>query len=222
MDFSDVKPGDWYYSAVDYAASNGLFSGTSATTFSPDTSMTRGMFVTVLGRLAAVPDSYGRTASTPFADVTQADYFFPYAVWANDNGIVTGVGNNAFNPHGEITREQMAAILFRYAEKSGYDVTYSAEKYNVFADTAAVSVYAVNAVQWATTHGIINGAGGRLNPQDKASRAQVAQIFFNFSRLEPIEPTEPINTEEPADWENYNPEYTQPTGKSAVDADGGY
>jgi uncharacterized protein YkwD len=229
-DFFDVKPGTWYYGAVDYAASHGLFSGTSAMTFSPDTPMTCGMFVTVLGRLAAVPGTYGRTASTPFTDVTQADYFFPYAVWANDNGLVTGVGGNAFNPNGEITREQMAAILFRYAEKSGYDITYSAEKYNAFTETASVSSYAVTALQWATARGIINGSDGKLTPQDKASRAQVAQIFLNFSRLEKAAPTEPSKPEEPndpktddpADWENYNPTYDIPTGKSAVDADGGY
>ena len=101
--FSDVKPSDWYYDAVGYAASNGLFSGTSSTTFSPNTSMTRGMFVTVLGRLSAVPVTYGRTKTTPFNDVTQADYFFPYAAWANDNSIVTGVGNKLFNPNDEIT-----------------------------------------------------------------------------------------------------------------------
>ncbi|GHU60508.1 hypothetical protein FACS1894171_2060 [Clostridia bacterium] len=224
-DFSDVKPSDWYYGAVDYAASNGLFNGTSSTTFSPNTFMTRGMFVTVLGRIAGVPDTYGRAQSTPFSDVTQADYFFPYAVWANDNGIAGGVGNNSFNPNAEISREQMAAMLFRYAGKFGYDITYSAERYNAFTDTASVSGYAVNAVQWATAHGIINGADGKLSPRDDASRAQVAQIFLNFSQLEatePDEPSKPIEPEEPADWENYNPEYFYPTGKSAADADGGY
>ena len=229
--FSDVKPSDWYYDAVNHAASNGLFSGTSPTTFSPNTSMTRGMFVTVLGRLSAVPVTYGRTKSTPFSDVTQADYFFPFAVWALDNNIVTGVGNSALNPNGAITREQMAAILFRYAEKSGYDLPYSVEKYYAFADTASVSGFAVNAMQWATAHGIINGAGGNLNPLDCANRAQVAQIFLNFSRLvkgesaEPGRPEEPQdtgNTEELVTWENYNPEYTRLIGKSAADADGGF
>ena len=225
--FSDVKSDDWYYSAVDYATTNALFNGTSDTTFSPDTSMTRGMFVTVLGRLANVSDSYGRTRTTPFLDVTQADYFYPYAVWANDNGIVSGVGNNTFEPNGEITREQMAAMFFRYAEKFGYDISYSAEKYNTFADTSNVSSYAIKAMQWATTKNIINGADGKLSPQDNASRAQVAQIFLNFSKVETIEPTNPpipTNPPTPTDpsWEDYNPTYTIPTGKSAVDADGGY
>ena len=221
-DFGDVAPSDWYYNAVDYAVSEGLFSGTSDTTFSPNTAMSRGMFVTVLGRLANVPVSYGRTQSTPFSDVTQADYFFPYAVWANDNGIVTGVGANEFNPNGEISREQMATILFRYAEKFGYDTNYLNDNYNGFGDISAVSSYAINAMQWATAHNIINGADGKLSPQDTASRAQVAQIFLNFSRLESAKPNEPEEPDEPMDWENYNPEYDIPTGKSEMDANGGY
>ena len=226
--FSDVKSDDWYYNAVAYTTTNSLFNGTSDNTFSPDISMTRGMFVAVLGRLAEVSNTYGTRQSTPFVDVTQADYFFPYAVWANDNGIVTGVENNVFNPNGEITREQMAAIFFRYAEKFGYDITYSNEKYSTFTDTNNVSTYAINAMQWATTHNIVNGADSKLSPQDNASRAQVAQIFLNFSKLETSEPTNiPTLTSTPSptsstNWENYNPTYTIPTGKSAVDINGGY
>ena len=227
--FSDVTPSDWYYDAVGYVASNGLFNGTSPSAFSPNISMTRGMFLTVLGRLAAVPVTYGRTKSTPFSDVTQADYFFPYVVWALDNDLVTGEGNNALNPSAAIAREQMAAIFFRYAEKSGYDLTYSVGKYYSFSDVFSVSNYAVEAMQWATAHGIINGAGGKLNPRDHASRAQVAQIFLNFSRLEkkPAEPDKPEesseqDTEEPVNWENYNPVYTLLTGQSETDSDGGF
>jgi hypothetical protein len=126
----------------------------------------------------------------------------------------------------------MAVIFYRYAEKSGYDLTYSAEKYNAFADSASVSSYAVTALQWAVSHGVINGSDGKLIPQDKATRAQVAQIFLNFSQLEagipptPSTPDEPTDSEIPAeggaDWENYNPVYVPPTGKSAPDASGGY
>jgi uncharacterized protein YkwD len=237
--FSDVRPSDWYYNAVLSTASDGLFNGTSATTFSPSASMTRGMFVTSLGRMAGVPDSYGRTKGTPFADVTQADYYFPYVVWAENNGIVTGVGEKRFNPNGEITREQIAAILYRYAQKHSYNQTYTTQKYAAFNDTADVSDYAVKAMQWVTTCGIINGANGKLSPQAKASRAQVAQILFNFKQLKTIEPTIPAEPIKPDDtgggtvdfgnvanaavnWETYNPHYTIPTGKSEVDADGGY
>lgn len=219
--FEDVPEGAWYCDAVEYAVSGGLFNGTSSTTFSPEATMTRGMFVTVLGRLNGVEDSYGRTLSTPFNDITQADYFFPYAVWANDNGIVTGVGGNTFNPHGEITREQIATILYRYADKFGYVNDYSSQNYATFSDTASVSDYAVNAMQWATTHDIINGSDGMLNPKDYATRAQVAQMFLNFSQLGTSEPQVPIEPETP-DWENYNPIYDVPTGKSEVDSDGGY
>jgi hypothetical protein len=146
-DFSDVAPLDWHYRAVEYAVTSGLFNGTSETAFSPDEPMTSSMFVTVLGRAAETPDWYGRTKTTPFNDVTQADYFFPYAVWANDNGIVTGVGGNIFNPYGEISREQIAAILFRYAEKFGYNLIYSNKNYDTFTDTASVSYYAANAMR---------------------------------------------------------------------------
>ena len=222
-DFSDVAPSDWYYDAVDNAVSRGMFYGTSATTFSPNTSMSRGMFITVLGRIAEVPDSYGRLKPTPFNDVTQADYSFPYAVWANDNGLVADIAGNSFSPNAEITREQMATILFRYAGQPGYDFTYSDERYYIFPDTASVSDYAVDAMMWTTTHGVINGMDGMLCPQDSATRAQVAQIFLNFSGLEPSDLSDPTEPKEPMpDWENYHPVYVRPIGKSAADANGGY
>ena len=225
-DFTDVKPSDWYYEAVEYSAENGLFNGTSSTTFSPNIPMTRGMFVTVLGRMEDVSDSYGRTQSTPFGDVTQADYFFPYTVWASDNGIVTGVGNNLFNPHAEITREQITTILYRYFESYGFELTAQESRYHTFTDVGNVSTYAAKAMEWATTYGIVNGSNGKLNPKDNATRAQVAQILSNFNEIEQYAATQPKPTpEEPddgIDWENYNPTYEKPTGKSTVDADGGY
>ena len=218
-DFTDVQPSDWYYEAVEYVAANGLFNGTSATTFSPDAAMTRGMFVTVLGRMSQVPDSYGRTQTTPFSDVTQVDYFFPYTVWANDNDIVNGIGNGLFNPHGEVTREQAATILYRYAEKFGIDTGFSPDNFDAFSDTSSVSSYAITAVQWAVAHEILSGDNGILAPQVSANRAQVAQAFMKLSILAEAPPT---NTEAPTDWENYNPTYAAPTGKSVVDASGGY
>ena len=218
-DFEDVQSSDWYYEAVEYVAANSLFNGTSTTTFSPEAAMTRGMFVTVLGRLHDVPDSYGRTQSTPFNDVTQADYFFPYTVWANDNDIVNGIGNNLFNPHGEVTREQAAVILYRYAEKFGYDTTFSGENSGAFSDINSVSAYAVDAVSWAISHEILSVANGALAPREFASRAQVAYAFMKFSA---IGKTPPIDTEPPVNWENYNPTYDILTGKSVTDANGGY
>jgi len=220
--FEDVKPSDWYYEAVEYVAANGLFNGTSITTFSPDTTMTRGMFVTVLGRLHDIPDSYSRTQSTPFNDVTQADYFFPYTVWASDNGIVNGIGNKLFDPHGEFTREQAATILYRYAEKYGYGTELSDEGSAVFPDMEKTSGYAVGAVSWAISHEILIGVNGGLAPTDNASRAQVAYAFMKFSILNDASTPEDGSSEAPVDWENYNPTYEIPTGKSTVDANGGY
>lgn len=231
--FTDVKPGAWYYNAVDYATSNGLFSGTSATTFSPETPMDRGMFVTVLGRKANVPNTYGRNQSSPFLDLTQADYYYSYTVWARDNGIVSGVGNGRFAPKNQITREQMATMLYKYARKAGYDVTFTESKFNQFPDYSKVSAYAVDALKWATSHGIVSGMSGKLMPQGMATRAQVAQIFLSFGKMTPkeVEPSNPENPdpenpgpENPGGnwWDNYNPDYPRLTGKSEPDADGGY
>lgn len=225
-DFEDVKPNDWYYDAVEYSVANGLFKGTSPTKFSPDKIVTRGMFVAVLGRLAGIPDTYGRTQSSPFSDVTQADYFYPFTVWANDKGIVKGVGGNSFNPNGEISREQIATFLHRYFEVYGFELEDKEVVYDTFTDSKAVSSYAITALKWATTYGIINGSNGKLNPQGKADRAQVAQMLYNFDDIANFatptpEPT-PDDPEDESDWENYNPTYDIPTGKSATDSSGGY
>lgn len=220
--FTDVKPSDWHYEAVKYVTSSGLFNGTSTTTFSPDTTMTRGMLVTVLGRLHDVSVSYGGTQSTPFNDVTQADYFFPYTIWANDNGIVYGIGNNRYNPHGEVTREQVAVILYRYAEKSGYGTELASEPSSSFPDISKVSNYAIDAVTWAVSHEILIGTNGILAPANNATRSQVAHAFMKFSTLNDSATPEPGASENLPDWENYNPTYAIPTGKSSTDADGGH
>lgn len=221
-DFTDVKPSDWHYEAVKYVASNGLFNGTSTTSFSPDTTMTRGMFVTVLGRMNDVQDSYGGTLSTPFNDVTQADYFFPYTFWASDNGIVNGIGNKLFNPHGEVTREQAATILYRYAEKFDLGIELSNKESAVFPDLEKVSSYAAGAVSWAISHEILVGINGKLAPTDNASRAQVAYALMKFSILNNSITPEQGTSENLPDWENYNPTYEIPAGKSDVDTAGGY
>lgn len=224
-DFSDVKNGAWYYDAVEYATGNGLFSGTSTTTFEPGVTMDRGMFVTVTGRLAEVPDTYGRNQSSPFTDLTQADYFYPFTVWANDNNIVNGTGGGKFSPKSAVTREQMATILFKYARFAGYDLAFSDSKYVAFADNSKVSAYAVDAMKWATYNGIINGISGKLEPQEKSTRAQVAQVLYNFSKINAEEPEKP-EPENPGEngnwWENYDPGYVRKTGQSAPDMNGGY
>ena len=221
-DFTDVKNGAWYYDAVEYATQNGLFSGTSKTTFGPGVTMDRGMFVTVTGRLAEVPDTYGRNQSSPFLDLTQADYFYPFTVWANDNNIVNGTGGGKFSPKSAVTREQMATILFKYAQYAKYDMAFSDAKYLDFPDNNRVSAYAVDAMKWATYNGIINGISGNLEPQEKSTRAQVAQVLYNFSKLAPKGETP--DPENPGGnwWENYDPGYVRKTGQSEKDANGGY
>lgn len=176
-DFTDVKPTAWYYNAVEYAAAENLFSGTGNGTFSPDAGMTRGMFVTVLGKKSGVSDA--KPGSSRFVDVQIKDYFSPYTEWAAKYGIVSGTGNDRFSPNAKITREQMATILYGYAQKTGNDASIDPAKFNSFPDKGKVSRYAETAMQWAVCHGIINGSDGKLDPQGTATRAQVAQVFLN-------------------------------------------
>lgn len=176
MPFTDVKEGNWFYNAVSYAYENSLFSGTSDTTFSPNATMTRGMFVTVLGRKANVEkEKYG---DCRFADVNPTQYYAPYVEWAATYGIVSGTSETTFSPNSNVTREQMAAILYRFAQKTGNDVTFTTDTYETFPDKGAVSSYAREAFQWATSKGIINGSSGNLKPKGTATRAMVAQVFL--------------------------------------------
>lgn len=179
-DFKDVKPSAWYYSAVDYAAREGLFSGTSKTTFSPEQAMTRGMFVTVLGNNAKVD---GTVRQSSFSDVKPSDYYAPFVEWAASNGIVSGTGGGKFSPNESVTREQMAVILYRYVESIGGDTTYTTNALNRFPDANRVSSYANQALQWAVSHGLLSGSDGKLLPQGTATRAQVAQVFMNAKDL---------------------------------------
>lgn len=179
--FSDVKSGAWYYTAVDYAVSEGLFSGTSADTFSPGSPMTRGMFVRVLGNKAKVDP--GEYPSSSFSDVKAGTWYAPYVEWAAQNGIVTGTGNGRFSPNQSVTREQMAVILYNYAKFAGCDLTTRAGLLGQFSDENTVSKYARYAVEWAVTHKLLGGIDGRMNPKGTATRAQVAQIFYNSRGL---------------------------------------
>lgn len=180
--FTDVKATDWFYDAVDYATSNGLFSGTSDTTFSPEQPMTRGMFVTVLGRKSGVDQS--EYPGTEFSDVKAGEYYAPYVNWAAENGIVNGTGKGKFSPNDTITREQIAKILYGYAQKTGNDTTFSVDRFNYFRDKANTSAYAVESMQWAAHHIIINGTDDAyIIPKSRATRSQVAQILLNADRI---------------------------------------
>ncbi|MCI8922276.1 MAG: S-layer homology domain-containing protein [Acutalibacter sp.] len=180
--FTDVKPGAWYYDAVDYAASEGLFNGTGPSTFDPEGGMTRGMFVTVL---ANKTDGFvaGRYKESTFADVAAGQWYAPPVGWASQNKLVGGVGNGRFAPNDSVTREQIAKILYDYAQQTGNDTSADESSLQGFGDAGKVSSWARQAMAWATTHRVIKGDGGRLDPQGTATRAQVAQIFYNSRGL---------------------------------------
>ena len=176
-DFADVAAGDWYADAVQYVFENGMMSGTSETTFSPTLTTTRGMIVTILYRLEGTPAVTGTTA---FTDVAAGQYYADAVAWAAQNGIVSGTSATTFSPDGVITREQMAAILYRYAQHKGYDVTAKADL-SVFTDAAQVSTYATDAMAWANASGLISGTSATtLSPAGSATRAQVATILMRF------------------------------------------
>lgn len=177
--FVDVKSTDWYYTAVNFARDNALFTGTTDITFSPQTSMTRGMFVTVLYRLAGKP---ALTASSVFPDVSSsAAYYYAPVIWASTNAIVAGYDTGNFGPEDQITREQMAVIMYRYARYAGYSTTpASTSAFEAYPDKGNVSTFAVDAIKWATSSGLINGLDGKLMPKNTASRAEVAQIILSF------------------------------------------
>ena len=177
-DFADVAPNAWYYNAVEYATENGLFAGTSADTFRPGLAMTRGMFVTVLGRLASVTGDKPENSS--FTDVAPSAYYAPYVEWAAENGIVNGTSATTFAPEQKITREQMVTILHRYY---GGDSLTERELGTPFDDGDTVSPYAREAMGWAVARGLIAGTGDQLEPKATATRAQVAQVFYNARSL---------------------------------------
>ncbi|MEF2711654.1 MAG: S-layer homology domain-containing protein [Oscillospiraceae bacterium] len=176
LPFTDVREADWFYDDVVYAYENGLFSGTSDTTFSPNASMTRAMLVTVLYRLEGQPTVSGRSG---FSDVKLNSYYEDAVTWAADNGIVNGTGATTFSPNANVTREQMAAILYRYAQYKQYGTTASASL-NGFSDAAKVSAYAKAPLSWAVAEKLVNGSEGRLLPTGNATRAQVAAILHRF------------------------------------------
>ena len=175
--FVDVRAGAWYYDAVRYVHEHGLMNGTSATTFSPNGTTTRGQIVTILWRLE---DSPVVNYLMDFSDVEPAAYYGEAVRWAASEGIVGGYGNGKFGPDDPITREQLAAMLYRFAQVQGYDVTASADL-SGYADADKVSAYALAAIQWANAEGIINGTSDTtLTPQGQATRAQAAAMLQRF------------------------------------------
>ena len=176
LPFTDVRESDWFYEDVAFAYENGLFAGTSDTTFSPNASMTRAMLVTVLYRLEGEPAVSGRSG---FSDVTFNSYYEDAVTWAADNGIVNGTSITTFSPNANVTREQMAAILYRYAQYKKYN-TAASSSLNGFTDQASVSGYATASLEWAVAEKLVNGSAGKLMPTGNATRAQVAAILHRF------------------------------------------
>ena len=178
--FTDIH-NHWAADNILFAASRGLLSGTSDTTFSPNTGMTRGMFVTALGRLAGInPDSY---KTGKFTDVKADAYYAPYVNWAAQNGIVESVTATTFAPDTNINREQMAVIMANYAKKLGYDLPKTLQAVT-FADNAQISSWAKNAVRTMQQAGILSGKNGnKFDPKGTATRAEVATVLRRFVEI---------------------------------------
>ncbi len=171
---------NWAHEGIDFAVSRGLLSGTTDTTFEPAKPMQRAMLVAVLWRLDGRPEPTGKNT---FTDVKAGSYYEKAVIWASTNAIVAGVGQNRFNPTGNVTREQIAAFFFRYARFKDYDV-YTHNDISTFPDADKVSAYAKESLSWATAEGLISGMATStnviLNPKGNATRAQVAAIMMRF------------------------------------------
>lgn len=176
MPFVDVNEGDWFYDVVLYAYENGLMTGTSADTFAPNTATTRGMIVSMLARLEGVTSA----ESAGFTDVANNDWYATAVNWAASEGIVNGFEDDTFRPNAPITREQMAAILYNYADYKGYDVSARADLSD-YADAASISSWAEDVLAWANAEGLINGmTATTIDPQGATTRAQTAAMFERF------------------------------------------
>lgn len=176
--FNDVSANDWFASAVDYVTGKGMMNGTADNTFSPKANTTRGMVVTVLYRLENQPS----TSVASFTDVASGAYYANAVAWANANGIVSGYGSGKFGPNDKVTREQLAAILYRYAQYKKYDVSVG-EDTNILSydDAQSISSYAIPAIQWACGAGVVTGkSGSKLDPKGNATRAEVAAMLMRF------------------------------------------
>lgn len=181
--FADVSQNEWYAESVEYVDKNGLMNGTADGVFDPQSNVTRAMIVTILYRYEGSPSVKDETV---FTDVRNDAYYYNPVIWANENGIVNGYTAEIFRPNDEITREQFAAIVYRYVNHKGFDIA----RKNVdslltsYDDESSVSKYAYTAMRWANGNGIINGVTDtELSPQGKTTRAQTATIFMRLDKL---------------------------------------
>lgn len=178
--FIDVEESHWFYNAVRYCYENELMRGTSQTTFSPQTATSRAMIVSVLWRL----EGYPKVGRTYFTDVPDTQYYADAIAWAASQKIVSGYSKNTFCPDQSITREELAAILYRYAAYNAWDVSkesFADAALEDFTDAHTASAYAEDALRWAYAQGILNGMDDRLlTPKGEATRAQVASILMRI------------------------------------------
>ena len=179
--FLDMDMGAPYYEAVTYVSSEGLFQGTSAADFSPNTAMTRSMFVTVLGRMDGA-DMSVYTKPT-FNDVVPGQWYTTYVEWAAANKIVNGLGDGNYGVNNHVTVQQACTVLYRYANGKASTVgddVLGVPSMSAFSDASNVSSWAADGVKWAVENGVYNGMNGKLNPDAPASRAVVAEMFYNY------------------------------------------
>lgn len=177
LNFTDVKESDWFYKGVAYVVDKDIMSGVSENEFAPSGKLTRAMLVQMLYNMESRPAC---DAENAFIDVPVGQWYTDAVIWANDEKIVSGMGDGLFAPNMEITREQMVVMLYNYAKYKGYDVTASADL-STFADNASVSAWAQPAMQWAVAEGYISGMGdSQLAPQGTATRAEIASVIMRF------------------------------------------
>ena len=175
--FTDVPNGSWFTQAVAWAAENGIVNGVGNGMFEPESSMTRAMLVTVLWRYAGQPQA----AANPFTDVPGGEWYTQAVAWAAENGVVNGIGGGKFDPNGRVTREQAAAILFRYAQYKGLEAVTLEENLGAYTDADQISEYAVQAFNWVVGQGLMTGVTDTtLEPASSATRAQVATILMRY------------------------------------------
>ena len=173
LPFIDVHPGDWFYDPVCFVYENGLMTGTSATTFEPNTSLSRAMLVAVLHRLEGSPAA----SAGDFTDVADGDWYAQAVNWAASVGVVNGFDDGTFQPNTAITREQLAAILCNYAQYKGFDTSASGSL-STYSDAASVSDWAQESVEWMVGSGLLGGYDDNtLRPQGTTTRAEVASVL---------------------------------------------
>ena len=180
--FSDVKESQWYYDAVAYCYTQKIMMGVSQTKYSPEKTLTRAEFVTIMGRLYEKNGGViACSGTTPFTDAPKDSYYYTYLCWAYNNKIVSGTSASSFSPNNKLTREQLCLMLYNYEKfQKGSAPAYNENVISDFTDKASISSWAKGAVAYAVENGILSGSKGKLMPADAATRAQAATIIMNY------------------------------------------